>query len=461
MNRSATGMKTILTTGLLALALAAGNALAQKTFEPERRGVGASRMALNAMERQPFDTSLWDKLSDWKNGDAPTAASTSGKVVLLVAYNDWYPPASRALRQVRKLLESRGKDGLMVVAAAHPEGFEAAKAPKPPEGATLLVGVDKESKLREALKVDQDPAFFVIDRAGQMRYAGIAGESVEEAVDTLLAESQNDAATLNERLAEAKRKADAEARRTAAIRQRISLATVPELPFTAGTPEDFEKAKWPELPKKENSNEEVKAKQMSLPETGWFPSKPPTNGRMYVLYFWHPKLPITYDRIMNQAELMQKQHQRDMVVVGVLTGITSINGQNSNDEEMKKYALTPEEAEKAIRDFRSARKLEHYLIADLEGTLLKSVESDNTIPVPYVAVLSSDQMARWWGWGGFSQFQGAIDRVLEVDPNVKARRTVEQQWLRERERQMPAAPTDASAAAPAESSAPAVPADKK
>src|SRR3954470_18617576 len=59
-----------------------------------REGEGARRRELDKMELKPFPAEAWSKLSDWTNGPALTPGVTSGKVVLIVTWADWYPASS-------------------------------------------------------------------------------------------------------------------------------------------------------------------------------------------------------------------------------------------------------------------------------------------------------------------------------------------------------------------------------
>ena len=142
----------------------------------------------------------------------------------------------------------------------------------------------------------------------------------------------------------------------------------------------------------------------------------------------------SYEQMQVAADFMQRQHQRDLVVVGVLTDLQAL-GQNVNfdrmtDEEKAKKQLTPESALQKAKDFQAARKYDHAMVVDMSGAVLKSVTGENSIPLPFLAVISSDGYARWWGFAGSPEAKGALDRVLEVDPGVQARRKAEADYLK-------------------------------
>lgn len=403
-------------------------------FDPNRKGAGENRVKLTAMERHPFDWTLLGKLSDWKNGAAPTASSLDGKVVLIVTYSDWYRPAARALTVARRAAEAHGKDGLVVIAAHNPEGWKDAAKPEAPAGGTMLLAHDDKGEFRKALLSAQDPNFYFIDRAGQLRFADVANESVEEAIQFLIAEKRDDAANLNQKEADAKRaKAIQDAKTSSINNQNDLLRNLPEQTFPAPTAEAYAQAKWPKLPTDERGTTTSEPRKITLPNAGWSPNQPPLTGRAVLLYFWNPGVPASYDQMQRFADLVQRQYQRDLVVVGVLSDFESF-GQRDNkqltDEEKAKKVLTPETALKRIQEFQTARKYEHAMVVDLAGSVLKTVTSENEIPLPFVAVVSSDGMSRWWGFIGSPEAKGALDRVLEVDPGVQARRKAEAEYLR-------------------------------
>lgn len=419
-------------------------------FDPNRKGAGENRAKLTAMERAPFDWTLLTKLTDWKNGAAPSAASLDGKVVLVVTYSDWYRPAARALAIARRAVETYGKEGLVVIAAHNPEGWKEAAKPESPVGATMLLAHDEAGAFRKALLSVQDPNFYLIDRAGQLRFADVANESVEDAIKYLLAEKREDAASINQREADAKRaKAMQESKTSSINTQSDVLRNLPEVSFAAPSAEAYTDAKWPKLPVDERGGTSGQSNKITLPNAGWSPAQPPLAGRAVLLYFWNPGIPASYDQMQRLADLMQRQYQRDLVVVGVLNDFASLGQRDDRltDEERAKKALTPETALKRIQEFQTARRYEHAMVVDLPGSVLKTVTSETEIPLPYVAVLSSDGMTRWWGFIGSPEARGALDRVLEVDPGVQARRKAEAEYLRSNPN---AASSDASTTKPAE-----------
>lgn len=424
----------------LPLALAAGLALAAQPahagYDPVRKGAGDTRSRLNAMERKPFDFALFGKLTDWKNGAAPTAQSLDDKVILVVTYSDWYRPAARGLAIARRALEAHGKDGLIVIAAHNPEGWKDAAKPAAPAGTTMLLAHDEKGEFRKAMLSAQDPNFYLIDRSGQLRFADIANESVENAVAALVKEKREDAATLNEREAAEKLAREREALRSSSINQDAELLrNLPELPFPQPGENDYKDAKWPEVPKNPNNRGETPTeRRLTLPQAGWSPQLPLTTGRAILIYFWHPSWPATFEQMQPYADLLQRQNQRDVVVIGALTNLERLGDRGEDhdltDAEKAKRNLTSDSAMQKINEFRSVRKYEHTMVVDLSGSLLQQATTEQQIPIPYVAIASSDGVIRWWGFAGATEARGALDRILAADPGIQARRKVEAEYIK-------------------------------
>jgi hypothetical protein len=152
-------------------------------------------------------------------------------------------------------------------------------------------------------------------------------------------------------------------------------------------------------------------------------------GRVILMYFWHPEIMDSYHDVMPVMDKLQKQYARDLVVIGV---VCSLKAQNGNEFKLEN---DPEHVQKRLEEFRKNYNLGHSLLVDLGGTLYgtatKASQQNTPIPsIPWVAVISSDNTLRWAGWFARSQAQGALDRVLAVDPGVIARRKAEEAYIR-------------------------------
>lgn len=422
----------VLGVGLAGPAL--GTALGQvREANVVREGAGAARAAYDALELKPFPSDAWGKLADWQGGAAPAAADLAGKPVLIACFASWHAPSQRAWRQAVRLAEQHAKDGLVVIGAHHPEGWAEAEKTA---GPGVLMAHDAQGEFRKALRSSSEPSFFVIDRAGQLRFAGVATSGIAEAVRVVTAETADAASTLEARLKADAQAAQREKLRSTAIRGDLDLAGLPELPYTEPPRDAFEKARWPRFPRGQNQQEQNQqdlSRPAGLPEQGWFPKRPSTKGRAVVLYFWSQHYPETYERVMQRMDVLSRELGRDAVVAGVMTSFRGQNEENSGGEQQ---ARDPQEAARRFERMQQTLKLDHSQIPDLDNALLRAMPStsQNSYPMPYAAVVSSDGVVRWAGALDHPGFRGAVDTVLREDPGIRARRAAEEAFIREQQK---------------------------
>jgi hypothetical protein len=352
--------------------------------------------------------------------------------VLILTWTDYVPASKRALAMAKGLSERFAKDGLVVVGAHGKDEWAAAAKPGAGEGATWLLAHDAKGEFRSYLESDADPDFYIIDRAGQLRFADIANESVASAVEMVVKESAEEAGGVNAKLAAEAAAREAELRRTRAQRGAVDLTKLPEVDFEMPSDEAFSaKWMWPPVPKDQNNalgGDPSLPVKMPLPDTGFFPARPNLKGRVVLLYFWSMDMHESY-KDMVRFDLLQKQAGRNLAVVGVMSPLTQQSQDGSAPVE------TPEALERRVRSFLLARKLEHALMADLGGTLMQAVGLTNSATDrrwPQVAVVSSDGTLRSWGWFDDPAVQAAFDTVLRNDPGAAARRKAEEAYLKAR-----------------------------
>lgn len=408
---------------------AAGPALAQPAV---REGAGERRTALDRMELKPFPAELWGKLEGWTNGEALSPARTSGNVVLIYTWSSWYPVSMQPLPLVQSLHARYADKGLIVVGVHHKDEWAGAAEAAARRGATFLLAHDAGNALREALRVDQDPDFYLIDRAGRLRLADVATGSVEPAVRALVEETVEQAADLPAILERRRQEQEELAARTGDIRTGIDLRELPEVPFEAPKEEDYAAAAWPRLTDREremlgldrNSSGPPQIPRVTVPEEGWFPRKPPTAGRAMVIYPWATDIRASYDPMMDRMDRLQKERGRDLVVLGVMVQSLDPNRRNEQTQE------TPEEFVKRFTDFLKIRRMEHFQTADPTGATLSVINQGREVPVPLVLVVSSDGTLRWAGHPDAPAFRAAIDQILRNDPGVRARRQAEAEYIK-------------------------------
>lgn len=408
-----------------------------------REGAGVRRAQLDEMELKEFPAEAWSALSEWTGEPASVEA---GEVGLIVTFATWYAPSMTGASLAQRMADRYGDEGLKVVAVHDARGYDNAPEQLEQRKITIPVALDAEGKFRAALKVDQDPDFYLIDRAGRLRYADVNTRSVEAAVQELVAESRSDAADLPERLAAQRREAAALARRTGAINPEANLSDLPEFAIPDLGPEPYDAARWPQrweefeedFLSRRNRRGEDTTITLSVPtEAVTFGKRLNTNGRATVVYFWLPGTVRSYQRVQPRMDLLAREKGRDVAVVGVLMP-ESTDDRRSRDMTAEDVAEQARKFEQQVRKARSERVYDHSIVVDPSSAILTQILGDGgrgrrqEFPVPLAAIFSSDMKLRWIGSPLDSRFDAALGQILRVDPGIQMRRSLEENFIRDR-----------------------------
>jgi thiol-disulfide isomerase/thioredoxin len=397
---------------MLAAALALSAATSFVCADDIRKeGDGKRRADLNAMELKPAPD-IWSRLSDWTGGSALSSAAVKDKVVLIGTWYGAYKASHTALDLLDQLNQKYGADGLVVVAIHRSAGWD--DAVKSAADRKILLAHDATDQVRSTLLlVDQDPDFYLIDRAGNLRYADVVTGSVEDAVKQLVSETPDAAAALPGKLAGAAAARRVEADRTRTISSEIKPGQVLDVAFTLPDPEAYSAVKWPE----HNTNLSATSVQgnalpVSLGNETWITKQPNTNGRVIVLDWW-----ATWcgpcKRAMPGLDSLQKEHKQDLVIIGV-------SGQPAGNYK---------EDIESVKSFLQGHKSAYSHANDLSQNIYKAL---NIQGIPHVAVLSTDGIVRWQGNPLDPSFAKAVKTVIAADPGVSARRKAEAEFLKKR-----------------------------
>ncbi len=401
-----------------------------------REGAGIRRDTLDAMELAPFPPEAWASLTNWTNGQPVSLSQAKGSVVLICTWSSFYPGSHRGLSVAQRMASKYADGGLIVVGIHHPDRFEDAQSVAGKRRVSFPYAMDKGGTFRAIMHVDQDPDFYVIDRAGQLRFADIETSSVEQAVRELVNETEEEASDLPSILEKRAAEENTRSRRTRVNAQGFDLESFPEVEFMEPDKTVYEFAQWPRPPVDEKNRRSFRGNEpelinFKLPEEGFHPTQAPkTKGRAMVVYFWHPDFRQTFDSVMPQMDVLARRSARDLVVVGVMTPMAERN--RRRDDEGR----SEEELMLLGKQFVSAKKLDHWLFMDPGGGLLQSAQgndfrrSSRGSSIARVAIISSDQVVRWFGNPQDPRFQTAVNAVLRVDPGIRARRAAEEAYIR-------------------------------
>jgi peroxiredoxin len=415
------------------LAMGVGVAQAQEIVN---EGLGARRTGLDQMLFKPAPLQAILSQSEWI-GTRPTPADLSGKAVLILTWAEWYRPSHAVAQLGQRLMQDLASQGLVVIGVHDQEGWDKAAAFATQRSLGFPIVRDTGGSIRAALQVDQDPDVYVIDRAGQMRYADIATDSARAAVEIVLGEDIDAAAGVQSRLDQEAQAAERARRNPRAINENVALTELPEVPFTPPTAEEYAAAAWPrdreaEQARNNGRGDEPESISVLLPDTGWFrDTKPVANGRARLLYLWHPTDRDSMDRLMFRMDDVQRRLGRDVVVVGALLPMADENRGDRSNDPLRNVEITTA----TIERFVGNRTLAQHLLAAPDGIQITSDRGrgDRTGLLGLVAVMSSDGVVRRVEhWSQWDDIERALEQVLRADPGVKARREAEAAFIRGR-----------------------------
>lgn len=397
-------------------------------------GSGSRRESLDRMIFQPAP--LADVLTgdEWI-GETPTLASLSGRPILIFSWAEWYRPSHTVAMLAQRLAGEF--DDLAVIGIHDAEGWDEAKTFAERRKLSFPIVHDASGSIRSALKIDQDPDVFVVDRAGQMRYADITTESIRIAVAEVAGEDTEAASGVEARLAGQRAEVERASRSSRGINKSVAFDGTLNVPFAKPTAEEYAATAWP---KKDTSDEDRRRNRrgndgpVSVPEfsEGWFRDRAPSSdGRVRVVYLWHPVYRDSMDDLMIKMDALQRRMARDVVVEGALVPVAD-QRRRSNEPEDPMRSLPIDT--NTIERFIGGRQLDHYLVA-ASGSPLPPLDGQRTRDqlslLGSVGVVSTDGiLRRLEHFTNWDEFRRALDTTLRVDPGVKARREAEDAFIR-------------------------------
>lgn len=431
MNRSA----VLVLAAMLGVAAPVVNASA---VEPEPqirfRGTGQTRASLDAMQLKPFDRGLLANLSDW-SGEAVKPEQLDGKPVLIITWAGWHKVSHPAVRSAVALAQRYKDQGLVVIGVHNPTGFDKAAEAAKSLGITFPYAADKDGKFRGALMADQDPNLYIIDRAGQMRYARPDPASLEDAVTHVVKETAEDAKSLPDRLKAAAADLERQRRATRGVNGQPSdkpTVAVPEFDEDA-----YKKVKWPVMVGKiekdkitERINNEA-PKVANWPEEHWIPSTPNRAGKIIIVYFVDPQLPDSL-AIIPHMNRIRDRYASDVVVTGfvIKRGAGGLDQSNQGGDDEAKLL---ERNTTFMQQILATRNVNHYLNPvqlkaenlEFNNETFQVRTSASRTEMGLATLISTDMHMRWLGNPYSNEMIGTLERLFEVDPAVVARRKLE------------------------------------
>lgn len=401
--------------------------------EVRLEGSGRHRDAMNAMQLKPFDTSILGHLTRW-SGTPVTAETIKDKVLLLVTWTSYAKAAnSPAVNLAQRMSDRYGGKGLVVAVIHNPRGFDSASTVASELGLKIPFAADEQGLARAALKVDQDPDFFLVDRAGNMRFADIDTAGVERAVEIAINETVQQAAAVPGAAARAAEERQREMLKSREVRGAVRPGQPLTVPFTPPPEEAYARARWPAVVTKTGVSQfdQVAGRiakdkpAATMPDEGWLTPKPVPTGRVTLIYQLDP-MDSEVSEIPDKMARLQEAFPRDLTVIGTVFESRD-DGSLSEEEKAQRKRRRVEAMRELIRqrNLNHAFNAEPFKIGDQGlGDVVIPLASRRHFSIAYL--VSTDGRCRWIGNQYWEGFDTVVGDFIEADPGVRARRKAEE-----------------------------------
>ncbi len=128
------------------------------------------------------------QVDGWMNSSPLKLDELKGKVVLIDFWGTWCPPCRASVPKMNELAKKYKEKGLVIIGVSTTRGAEKMSETAKQLGIEYPIAADLDNATVKAYHVDGYPDYFLIDRAGTLRYADVNNGMVETAVEKLLAE---------------------------------------------------------------------------------------------------------------------------------------------------------------------------------------------------------------------------------------------------------------------------------
>ncbi|GJM18417.1 MAG: hypothetical protein DHS20C14_06300 [Phycisphaeraceae bacterium] len=358
-----------------------------------REGSGERRDAMNAMEAAPLPRDAFDSLDAWVGMDELRVRDLRGGVTVIVTTD---VADADSIRYTRELAALAARHDGVTIFAIHPEAgwdrFELLQD----AGMVKVPGArDTGNALRELLHADENADLFVIDKAGNLRYADAEPIGLERAVVELLDETAEHAAGEQARRTEMIAAGESPYGPTRA--EKIDLPAPEDMTSGMLAKHLYADADWPERNVDFGANDLQGQELPSMDHVTWISERyTDIDNKVIILDFWATWCGPCI-RAMPTLQNLQKSYHKDLMVVGV-------GGQS--EEELK------------VRDWVK-KKGEHYAhVYDGRRRIINKFAPQG---IPFVVVASTDGVVRWTGNPHEEEFVEVVHQVIASDPLVRAR----------------------------------------
>ncbi|MDF1869697.1 MAG: TlpA family protein disulfide reductase [Phycisphaerales bacterium] len=341
-----------------------------------KRELSADRETIDALETKPFDQAALASLTNWTHPGTLSDSNTQGKVVIIAMISAGEPSSYMTLSKLTRM--QRDNEDEVVIAAIHPDtGWDQIKEKIDAGRITVPIARDEGAVFASAMHTDDYPDIYVIDRAGNLRFADLEGRSLKDAVKLLTSETPESA------VANAALQAQGIAPEAAATASSIS-------------PDAYDKAPWPDHNGRQFHADNYQGQKLPVPmgNEDWVDNERSLEGKVLVLDFWATWCGPCI-RAAPMLRDLQESYDGKLEIVGI--------GGSEKEETFRRYVLK--------------KKGNYAQMFDKDKTLNNAL---GITGIPHVVVLSTDGVIRWQGNPLNDEFKQVVAMTIAADPLLAA-----------------------------------------
>ncbi|MBL4810710.1 MAG: redoxin domain-containing protein [Phycisphaerales bacterium] len=362
---------------------------------PIKRESTNNRAALTQLETKPLDPAALASLTDWTHPGTLSPENIKGRVVLLAVISAANPQSIMTISKLTRLRREFADQGI-IVAGIHPDiGFELITEKITSGRIKIPIARDAGGVFAAAMHTDDYPDLYLIDRAGNLRFADLDKKSLKDAINLLTAENTETAQSNAALQAQGLQPVAAAQTNTPETSGHTNPASGSMQDHTTKTT-DHSSGNWPphnnkNLYASKNSQGKKLPFRLGLNED-WITEEHLFEGKILILDFWvsHSSSGKKALKIYNK---LLEAHPGQIEVVGI------------SGSETKEKVINRLEG--------STRNYTHLYDSDL--TLQNALGITN---IPNVVILSTDGIIRWQGVALERGFVEVVEQIIAADPMV-------------------------------------------